>query len=283
MGNTLARCPTGFQSSPSTVFKCVYSCPETQGFILQSVDGNPHCVYKNNVQYKLPLTQADAVFLDNKDTAPLTLERVKQINPEVYNQYKTAKDNFNRDYPVLYQSIDKEIKLADAFKALQDAENARDQSPQAYQEARVRYYTLLKGDTWKTEEKDRIAKAEVEPAVTRFQQLRDQAMAQIQQQQVTKDVVTGVKDKVVNLRDELKYSVDTFGKQITDIKNQIQMQNQKRLTEKVKTSPTEWIDWLLNGLIVVLLVAGVLLVLSRLRRRQQAAYTLVPVSSNAAV
>jgi hypothetical protein len=261
----------------------VYSCPENKGFILQSDNGNPHCVYKNNIQYKLPLVQADAVFLDNTDNTPLTLERVRQINQDVYNQYKTAKDSFNRDFPVLYESIDKELKIADAFKALQDAENARDQSPEAYQEARVRYYTLVKGDTWKNEEKERIAKAEVEPAVSRFQQLRDQAMNQIRQQQVTKDVVTGVKDKVVNLRDELKYSVDTFGKQIQDIKNQIHVQNRVRLTEKEKTDPTEWIDWLLNILIVVLLGAGIFLVFTRLRRRQQTAYTLIPVRSNAAV
>jgi hypothetical protein len=283
MGNKLARCPQGFQSSPSAVFKCVYSCPENKGFILQSDNGNPHCVYKNNVQYKLPLVQADAVFLDNTDNTPLTLERVRQINQDIYNQYKTAKDGFNRDFPVLYESIDKELKIADAFKALQEAENARDQSPEAYQEARVRYYTLVKGDTWKDEEKERIAKAEVEPAVSRFQQLRDQAMNQIRQQQVTKDVVTGVKDKVVNLRDELKYSVDTFGKQIQDIKNQIHVQNRVRLTEKEKTDPTEWIDWILNILIVVLLGAGIFLVFTRLRRRQQTAYTLIPVSSNAAV
>jgi hypothetical protein len=283
MGNTVAKCPNEFQSSPVGVFKCVYSCPENRGFILQSVGGNPHCVYKDDTQHKLPLTQVDAMFVNVNDTQPLTLQRVQTMSPEAFNRFKTAKDNFNRDFPVLNEKIDKQVRLRDAFKALQDAENVRDQSPEAYQQARVRYYTLLKGDTWKNEEKNRIAKAEVEPVVRRFQEMRDQSLNQIRQQQVTRDVVTGVKDKVVSLRDELKYSVDTFGRQITDIKNQIHIQNQKRHFEKEKVSSTEWIDWLLNGLIIILLAIGIFMLVTRLRRRrEQGVYSVVPATSRPA-
>jgi hypothetical protein len=59
--------------------------------------------------------------------------------------------------------------LTDAFRDLQKAENVRDKSPEAYQVARTAYYTLLKGDTWLNEEKQRIAGAEVAPEVQKYQ------------------------------------------------------------------------------------------------------------------
>jgi hypothetical protein len=284
MGNKVAKCAQPFQLSPAGVFQCVPTCPEDKGFILQNVGGNPTCVYKDDPSYKLPLTAAPARFVE--PNAPnVTFEQLRATEPQIYSAYKAAQDKFNKEFPVLYEQIDKQVKIRNAFKALQDAENVRDQSPQAYQEARVRYYTLTKGDAWLQEERQRIAKAEVDPTVQRFQQMRDENLRRLQQQQTTRDVVTNVKDKVVGLRDELKYSVNTFQKQINDIKDQINIENRVRKAEKAGMSTTEKINWFLNIALVLLLCISVYMLFRKLSGPSQPrqAYTLIPVRSNAAV
>jgi len=284
MGNRVARCAQPFQSSPAGVFQCVPACPEDKGFILQNIGGNPNCVYKDDSTYKLPLTSAPARLVE-PNTPDVSFEQLRGREPQLYNAYKAAQDKFNKEFPVLYEQIDKQVKIKNAFKALQDAENVRDQSPQAYQEARVRYYTLTKGDSWLQEERERIAKAEVDPAIQRFQQLRDENLRRLRQQQTTRDVVTNVKDKVVGLRDELKYSVDTFQKQIGDIKNQINLENRKRKTEEPTVSTAERINWFLNIALILLLCIAVYMLFRKLRGPVQPkpTYTLIPTRSNAAV
>ena len=79
--------------------------------------------------------------------------------------YETEIKRFSDAIAVADANIDKSTKLSTAFNKLQEAENARDTAPDAYQTARVAYYTLLKGDTWLNEEKNRVANAEAQPVI----------------------------------------------------------------------------------------------------------------------
>ena len=70
-------------------------------------------------------------------------------------------------------------KTLDGLKAALDAKSAtRDQDPQGYEQARINYYTALKGQGWLAEEKNKIAKRDIEPVVseytTEFKNLTDQ-------------------------------------------------------------------------------------------------------------
>jgi hypothetical protein len=279
MGN---KCPSGFQLNPSVPGQCVIQCPENKGFTFKVVDGVPHCVYATQPDIKISLKGLPAVTLRRGEPMP-PIERIQDPGMPA-PPYKVEWDRFQKEFPIVYQKVDTQRKINDAFKALQDAENVRDQSPQAYQEARVRYYTLTKGDSWLQEERARIARAEVDPAIQRFQQLRDENLRRLRQQQTTRDVVTNVKDKVVGLRDELKYSVDTFQKQIGDIKNQINLENRKRKTEEPTVSTAERINWFLNVALILLLCIAVYMLFRKLRGPVQPkpTYTLIPTTSNAA-
>ena len=169
----------------------------------------------------------------------------------------------NNEFDVLYANIDKKQKLKDAFLALQAAENARDTAPEAYQAARTLYYTLLKGDDWKNEEKDRIAKAEVQPLVDQYARSRESALLQYNNQRKTVEVVTGIRDKVLSLKDEFKYSVNTFTDQLDKVKNAINMERRGRETE-TKVDPWSWFDLLLNLAIVVGLLYAVYILYSKI-------------------
>jgi hypothetical protein len=52
--------------------------------------------------------------------------------------------------------------------ALDTAAENQDQDPEAYEQARIAYYTLLNGQGWLNSEKDRIAREEVQPILNSY-------------------------------------------------------------------------------------------------------------------
>lgn len=246
MGN---QCPQGFQLNPIGPFTCVVECPKEKGFTFQPLNGVPACVYKSDASYFVNVKPIPAIQVKEGESVP-TVDQLQTTNPAAYEKFKEAQNSFNVDFPPVYAKIEKQLELSNAFKELQDAENVRDKSPEAYQSARVRYYTLLKGEGWAAEEKERIAKSEVIPAVNKYSDEYQDLTTRINQQQKTVDLVTSVKDKVLSIRDEFRYSVNTFGKQIDELKNQINIEKRKQKQEEV-TSPSTWFDIFLNVLLIL--------------------------------
>lgn len=93
--------------------------------------------------------------------------------------------------------------------------------------------------------------AEVEAATDKFiseyQFLQNQAM----QQQSTLDIVTSVKDKMFGVKDDMEHSVGIFAKQISDIRNQI---NVNKTTRRQATDYGKWMELALNFAIVLALL-----------------------------
>jgi hypothetical protein len=197
-----------------------------------------------------------------------TIEDLKSTDTKGYAEYMTEKDRFTNALNVLYANIDKDKKVADAFLALQQAENARDTAPDAYQQARMLYYTLTKGDGWKEEEKSRIAKTEVDPLVTKYKTNRDAALNQYNNQQRTVEVVTGLKDRVLTLKDEMKYSVNTFADQLKKVENAVNIERRDRIKPTV-VSPWSWLDVILNIAVVGVLIYAIFAIYPKISRPAQ--------------
>lgn len=125
--------------------------------------------------------------------------------------------------------------------------------PDAYQQARSTYYTLKDGERWKEAEKERLLKAEVNPIVQKMVETKNSAMRQYENQRKTVDVVNGLKDKVLSLKDEVKYAADTFKDQISKVENAIQRERKLR-TNKPDLNIWDWFDSILNILIVASLL-----------------------------
>jgi len=226
-------------------------CPTDKGFERRDVGRGIKCVYKPDPKYAITLKTLSAILFTGS-----TLEDVKAADPKAYGEFVTEKDRLTNEVNVLYANIAKEQKVSDAFKTLQAAENARDTAPDAYQQARTMYYTLVKGEDWKEEEKARIVKTEVDPLVAKYKTNRTAALNQYNNQQRTVEVVTGLKDRVLSLKDEMKYSVNTFADQLKKVENAINMERRGR--EKVTTvSPWSWLDVILNVAIVAALIYAV--------------------------
>jgi hypothetical protein len=163
--------------------------------------------------------------------------------------YQNEVDRFANDIAVADGKISKDFKLNTAFRALQDAENARDKAPDAYQTARIAYYTLLKGDTWVEEEKNRVANSEAQPVINNFLDKYKSLQYTRSRQQAVIDSMNNVKQSVLGVKDDLDFSVSNFQKHIEDIKNQI---NKDKRDQDIQLSKaTTWIEVLLNWLIAL--------------------------------
>ena len=130
----MGQCPSSFRGAGG--FTCVSDCPTERGFEFQSDGGQSRCVYKNDSQFFVNLTPVEAVSNGGKTIPNLTVEAIKGIDPSLYSKYNSEQIRVSDELAILYEKIGKEQKLKDAFNRLQEAENARDQAPDAYQQAR---------------------------------------------------------------------------------------------------------------------------------------------------
>ncbi len=260
----MGQCPSSF-SGWGNQGTCVSECPHERGFELSVEGGQPKCVYKADRTFFVNLNPVEAVVRRER-IVNLTIDAVKDIDPMLHSKYKTEQDRVVQELAILYEKISKDIKLRDAFQRLQDAENARDQAPDAYQQARSTYYTLKDGETWLQREKERMLKAEVEPLAKKFQENRAKALSQFESQRKTVDVVSGLKDNVLSMKDEMKYAADTFQDQLDKVKEAINRERRGRVTE-TKVSIWDWADFVLNGAIVVSLLYVIYLLVKKFAYR----------------
>lgn len=257
-GIDFPKCPTPFESAGN--LSCVMPCPAERGFERRTVNGGFRCVYKDNTSYFATLNSVSAVPFEGA-----TMEDLRKKDAAIYNQFVKEKDRFNGEIVIVYGKIGKDVKLKDAFQRLQDAENVRDQTPSAYQQARTTYYTLLKGDKWKEEERQRLLKAEVKPIVDSLVQSKNGIMAQYENQRKTIDVVKGLKDKVLSLKGDVKYAADTFKDQLAKVENAINRERRER-TSTPEPSLYTWLDTILNIAIVGALLYVIYILYRRLTR-----------------
>jgi hypothetical protein len=270
---TMGQCPSNFRESGSG-FTCVRNCPTERGFENRDVNGQPRCVYKDDATISVNLTPISWVYRKNahEPIQNLTVERVKDLDPGLHSKYVAEEARVSDEIQIIYSKIERDTKLRDAFQKLQDAENVRDQTPSAYQQARTTYYTLLKGDTWKEEERKRVLKAEVSPLVQSLVESKNGVMRQYDTQRRTIDVVKGLKDKVLSIKDDVKYAADTFRDQLDKVKNAIHRDRRER---DVPPEPDffSWFDMILNIAIVV----GLLYVIYTLYRKFTKPKPILPV------
>jgi len=259
MGGQLS-CPAEFVLSPNGQ-SCVVPCPSAKNYYMTSNGTAVVCTYSGDKTINVPLnatpTYMAGVSFDPK-VQPTPANASYKVLPNA-QVYKNELDRFANALAVADANVDKQVKISTAFATLQAAENARHVAPDAYSAARIAYYTLVKGDSWLAEEQARIAQVEAQPVVNGYVAQYNGIKAKKDQQQSTIDVVNGVRDKILTVKDDLKFSVSTFQKQIGDIKNQI---NKDKIEQSQSiAAASSWVDTFLNWVIaLVTLVAIVLLV-----------------------
>jgi len=247
-------CPIEFVISQGA---CVVQCPTL--YKLKVVEGVSSCVVESP-------SGENIVKFGLTSVAPLggmgpTGARRGTSYVNWSDDFKNAYNDFTRDHALANSILGRTTAQDQLFTALQTAENARDTAPDAYQAARTAYYTLVNGSNapaWVEQEKARIANVEAQPIVNGYVARYNDIQAKKNQQQSTIEVVDGVRDKILTVKDDLVFSVSTFQKQIDDIKNQINKNKVKQSQTIAATS--SWVDTFLNWVIaLVTLIAIVIL------------------------
>jgi hypothetical protein len=255
-------CPSEFQLSP-TGLSCVMSCPQARGF---NTVGDK-CMYTDNLLSitlnSLPLiTNNGAVVsyttLPNRSVYEAEITRV---NAEI----ATALASANTES--LKNAAFKNLQLKELAKSTVDRtatpeaqQRAYEENLKAYEQAKVQYYTLEKGDGWKTEEVERVKNSDATNITREMEYRYNELLAQSQQQKSVIDAIQGIKDKVMSMKDGMEYSVGAFSKQLEKVKNQINMNRVQKLEETSQAELTfSWIDTLLNIFLAVsvILLLGV--------------------------
>jgi hypothetical protein len=270
----MPTCPQEFTISPTNAGACIVKqCPAM--FELRTKDGVPACVYKPSPDVFFTLKQANMVPYTLGPMGRTFVPSINTLSPDIKAQFQELNADYKTKSVEAISSIEKTKLLQDMFKNLQNKENTRDQAPEAYQKARTDYYTLLKGEAWVEEEKKRIAKSETEPKVQQYSATNADITQRMGQQQQTYDIIKGVKDKMLSMKDDFQYTTNTFNKQIEELKSQINIERQKHSEEKQVAY--SWLDTLLNILIIMVVIYAIITVVRKLYSNQQSAYT--PYSS----
>jgi hypothetical protein len=255
----MGNCPSEFVRSPVGL-ACIAQCPKDKGFDVALVNGAVTCQSKAEPTVYVTLEQLPTIQLQVGQSVPSYNDiPTKDI-------YIAEQKRVTEQFAIAYSKLDKDLKIKSAFQALQDAENVRDQSPNAYETARVNYYTLTKGDSWLQEERARVLASEAAPIVNQYVGAYNGNNQQMVQQQSTIDLVTSAKDKVLNVRDDMKYSVGQFTKHIADIRNQINMD--KHVKSKIaEDQSNSWVELVLNILIILTTILAIVFVIRKLLAR----------------
>lgn len=204
-------------------------------------DPNPSCVY-----------DGDPKFYVAAPGLPLSLAN----NPFWTSIFQAQKQQFDGRIEALNNGqIGRTRRIETAKQALLDAENGRSADPAGYQRARTSYYTLLFGDTWINDERQRVRAAVVEPAAQRYATQIMGLQSQLDSQNKYSDIVRNTSESVLSAKNNFQYVVGKFSEQLDKIHVETQ---KKRMEAKDRDlSFMSSIDDVLNWIIIILLLIAV--------------------------
>ena len=101
-------------------------------------------------------------------------------------------------------------------------------------------------------EKETQATTEIQSTIDKYKTSYTNLMNQVTNQQSTIETVDAAKNKIKGIEEDLHFSVNTFGKQINDIRNQISIDKKHIHTETVN-----YFDSILNILLMIALVFAI--------------------------
>lgn len=265
MGGT-PSCPIEFDVAPSGT-ACVVRCPETEGYYLKSSGQVLSCSYRADPRIQFALTTAPIYFANqqSKTGEPVLPSNISftALPTEQQQAYKTAIDKFNTDKAVADAGIASSVRISTAFNALQAAENARGTpaGEEAYERARIAYYTMTAPNpvAWAETERERIAQTKAQPIIDGLVSQYNNLKAKQTEQASTIQVINGLRDKVLTVKDDMAFSVRTFQKQVDNIKNQINI-DKKNQVDATKAT-VSWIEVVLNWMIAIATLVCIFLLL----------------------
>ena len=243
MGNQQFKCPAEASPGPAP-FTCVMMCPA--GFELKPVDGGPRCVSKDDPDVSIHLIPQTAVGRPADDNSIFSIADLKTSNLDAFVRYRAEFERFNEETTIALGNIDhdKEVKAASAAVLA-----AAGKDPATVDAAAAKYLSVTGDPDAAAYTIDQGIKSELDKNKSRFIDDYQFLSNQSKQQQSTMDLISSVKDNLFTVKDDLEFSVGTFGKQISDIQNQINLNKRKH------QQAVDYGSWMMMGLNVSIVLA----------------------------
>lgn len=165
-------------------------------------------------------------------------------------------------------------KQLDGLKtALDTATTTKDTDPEGYEKARVAYYTLLEGNTWLANEKDTIARQEIEPVLTDYSNRYNDLKDRKKQHDIFVNLAATLESQEKTGEAELSF----LNKKIATEKVDTDVLN--RLTQ-LKSSPTPEFDWILYLLYGIIGTLGLYVIYLLITKIIKYVYPSQPIQIN---
>lgn len=235
----VGSCPTGWSALVGSPDMCVIDCPEGYSLFSPAAGATPQCVFNDDANYKI------AAVTESKTS------RIAAFNTKA-TEFAARVTQYNADV------VGRERRVRAAEQALLVAEGTRADDPAGYQRARNSYYTLTQGDSWMTDERERVRRAYVEPEVNNYTQRIGTLLNQIQNQEAGFNTLTGTSERILSAKDNVGYIVGAFSDQLDKMNSEAE--KKKREAADRKRTDLTWFDNILTWAIILLLIAFIFLI-----------------------
>lgn len=252
------RCPVGWRTSAQNSQECFPVCPagytfKNPGTGVQSngnVDLNPSCVL---------------------DTDPRVYVPAQNVNiASTPAEFDVARQNFDAAVQAKNAEIGRNKLIDNAKQALLNRDVVRNEFPDAYQQARVNYYTLVQGDSWLQDEERRVSDDVVRRDIQNYYDRIRGLWNRLSSHDQYSDMVRNTSENVLQAKDDFKYIVNKFSEQMDKINSETKKQQREAQDRDLSFLST--IDTVLNWLIIVFLLVVIGLVGYRVYLRYQYYY-----------
>lgn len=150
--------------------------------------------------------------------------------------------------PVCDADCQRQKLLSGLKSTLDQKEQTRDQDPEGYEQARIAYYTALKGDGWLIQEKNRIAKEEISPRITAYTTQYDELKKQQSSQQVFVNLMNALRAQEVSDEQDLDYLKD----QLHSERDKANVLNRLAVLGSPETPTTNYMPIILDVVLAIL-------------------------------
>jgi hypothetical protein len=158
--------------------------------------------------------------------------------------------------PICDLQCQKDNQLKSLKTAMDTAFAKKESDPEAYEQSRIQYYTLLKGHGWLVSEKERIAKNELEPILSSYRTNYNTLKSEQESQKTFLDLANHLKSQETQGESNTIF----LNEQLEKLKNDTNVLN--RMKELQSAEQTNWNS--IVGIIidVIITILGLLILYS---------------------
>lgn len=146
----------------------------------------------------------------------------------------------------------KRKEIQKSYEFYQSALRNKDKEPEIYRGARIRYFTLTKGDAWLQQEKQKIQGEKLDPEVEKYREQYEMLKSEVDVQKGYTDSISDIRDKQSALKTSATGNIDFLGKLLKEKETKMSAYNRYielttpapvATTQQIKSEPIPLVSY----------------------------------------